>query len=156
MGLLENLQTEPIARADLRAPVTVATGGTVREAIRAMRERALGCVVVIDGEHRPMGVFTEGMLRTLMAENPAAVNDPLAEHMSRNVCMVRTSDPMERVLQAMIRDNTRFVSVLDDDGRLVGLTGQKGLMEYIAEHFPAQVMVQRIGTPHNFRKREGA
>ena len=40
----------------------------------------------------------------------------------------------------------RFLCVLDEDGRTrVALTGQKGLSEYIADHFPQQVMVQRVG-----------
>ena len=47
------------------------------------------------------------------------------------------------------------VVVTDDDGRVDALTGQKGLMEYVAEHFPKQVMVQRIGSPV-IQDREGA
>ena len=47
-------------------------------------------------------------------------------------------------------------SFVDDQGKLVGLTGQKGLMEYVAEHFPGEVMVQRVGEKPYTQSREGA
>ncbi len=52
--------------------------------------------------------------------------------------------------------NVRFLCVVDEDRRVVGLTGQKGLMEYVADHFPRQVMVQRIGCTPFLATREGA
>jgi hypothetical protein len=52
--------------------------------------------------------------------------------------------------------NLRFVVVTDEDGKAIALTGQKGLMEYVAEHFPQQVMVQRVGVKPYSSQREGA
>ena len=40
--------------------------------------------------------------------------------------------------------------------RIAGLTGQKGLIEFVADHFPGQVMVQRIGGQPYPSDREGA
>jgi hypothetical protein len=60
------------------------------------------------------------------------------------------------VLAALEFTNIRFLIVVDDRGRLAGLTGQKGLMEYVAEHFPRQVTVQRIGCKPFLAEREGA
>jgi hypothetical protein len=71
-------------------------------------------------------------------------------------CCVKQSDPIVNVLLAMQAQNVRFVCVLDDEGRAVALTGQKGLMEYIADHFPGQIMVQRIGCAPYIQQREGA
>ena len=50
----------------------------------------------------------------------------------------------------------RFVCELDEQGKVKGLTGQKGLSEYIADHFPEQVMVQRVGGQPGMGTREGA
>ena len=52
--------------------------------------------------------------------------------------------------------NLRFLCVVDENGQVAGLTGQRGLMEYVAEHFPGEVMVQRIGQPPYLSDREGA
>jgi CBS domain-containing protein len=156
MGLKENLQNEPVSRLALREPVVANAKATVREGILRMRERGLGCVIIADDDHRPLGIFTEGMLRRMLVSNPAAVEEPLGEHMNRAARWVRLTDPVIKVVQAMQNEKTRFVGVIDDEGRLAGLTGQKGLMEFVAEHFPQQVMVQRIGRPAYFAQREGA
>jgi hypothetical protein len=71
-------------------------------------------------------------------------------------CCVNTSDPIAKVVAAMQAQNVRFVCVLDDEGRVTALSGQKGVMEYVAEHFPGQVMVQRIGCAPYTQQREGA
>jgi len=156
MGLRENLRNEPVSRLALRKPVVVGAEATVREGILQMRERELGCVIVVDDDQRPLGIFTEGMLRKMIVRNPAGVEQPLRDHMNREVRWVRLTDSIATVLQSMQVKKTRFLGVIDKDGRLVGLTGQKGLMEFVAEHFPQQVMVQRIGGPPHFAEREGA
>ena len=156
MGLKENLRNEPVSRLALREPVVASAEATVREAILEMRKRQLGCVIIVDDDHRPLGIFTEGMLRQMIVGNPAAVEEPLRDHMTREVPWIRLTDPVIKVLQAMQIEKTRFVGVIDSEGRLVGLTGQKGLMEYVADHFPQQVMVQRIGVPSYSVEREGA
>lgn len=156
MGLKENLRGEPVSRLALREPVVASAEATVREGILQMRERKLGCVIVVDEDHRPLGIFTEGMLRRMIVGKPSIVEEPLVNHMARDVRWVRLTDPVATVLQAMQLEKTRFVGVVDGEGRLVGLTGQKGLMEYVAEHFPQQVMVQRIGGSPYLAEREGA
>ena len=45
---------------------------------------------------------------------------------------------------------------VNDADVVVGLTGQKGLMEYIADLFPQEVHVQRVGTKPFPATREGA
>lgn len=156
MGLRENLRTEPVSRLALRKPVVASAEATVREGILQMRERELGCVIIVDDDQRPLGIFTEGMLRQMIVGNPAAVEESLRDHMNREVRWVRLTEPIAKVLQLMQVEKTRFVGVIDSEGRLAGLTGQKGLMEYVAEHFPQQVMVQRIGGPPHIAEREGA
>ncbi|MFO0791597.1 MAG: CBS domain-containing protein [Pirellulales bacterium] len=156
MGLKENLQADPVSRLALRDPVIAASDDSIREGIARMRRQELGCVIVVDEDRRPQGIFTESMLRQLLAAEPTAVNERLGDHMNRDAKWVRLNEPVSQVLRSMQTENTRFVGVVDEDGRLVGLTGQKGLMEYVAEHFPQQVMVQRVARPPHFVEREGA
>ena len=76
--------------------------------------------------------------------------------MAEQLPWVKLSDPIADVLEAMQLKNLRFLCVIDEEGQLAGLTGQKGLMEYVADHFPSQVMVQRIGSKPYITDREGA
>lgn len=156
MGLRSNLLKEPVSRLALREPVVVDPATSVRDCIRRMREQNLGCVIAVDSARRPLGIFTEAMLRQLIVSNEAALDDPVRDHMTSDIQLVRLTDAVVKVLETMQQQKTRFVGVVDDNGRLAGLTGQKGLMEYIAEHFPQQVMVQRLGAAPYLAEREGA
>ncbi len=90
-----------------------------------------------------------------LADDSLDLNEPIKVRMATQWPWVRDSDPIADVLEAMQAKNVRFICVVDDQGRVAGLTGQKGLMEYVADHYPGQVMVQRVGaTPYS--KREGA
>jgi CBS domain-containing protein len=156
MGLYENIRREPVSRLSLREPVVVGLEATVRDAVRCMRQRKLGCAIVVDEQNKPVGLFAESRLTRLLRECPSAIEDPISKHLDREWPTVNLSDPISCVLAALEFANIRFLIVVDDRGRLAGLTGQKGLMEYVAEHFPRQVTVQRIGGKPFPADREGA
>lgn len=46
---------------------------------------------------------------------------------------VKQTDPIGLIVDAMDAKNIRFVVVVDEHGKLAGLTVQKGVMEYVAE-----------------------
>ena len=156
MGLYENMLTEPISQLALREAITISPELSVRDAVLLMREKKLGCVIVIDEDRKPLGMFTEAMLRHLVTEDRAALDDSVQNRMVQQLPSAKTSEPVVTVLEAMQNENHRFVCVLDDDGRVVGLTGQKGLMEYVADHFPQIVLTQRAGVEPPSSTREGA
>lgn len=155
MGLKQDMVEEPVSRLTLREPVLCAPKDTVRVVIERMRRSQLGCVILVDKDRKPVGMFTESMLTQLLANGASVLDDPIVQHSAQQWPWVRQTDPVFDVLEAMQAKNVRFICVVDDDGRVVGLTGQKGLMEYIAEHYPEQVMVQRVGCPPSL-DREGA
>jgi CBS domain-containing protein len=156
MGLQENLKNDPVSQLALREPATASADDTIRDAVGRMREKKLGCVIVVDEQRKPLGMFTESMLTQLLVHDPTVLDQPLKEHLAERWPWVKATDSISYVLEAMNLKNVRFLCVIDDDGRLAGLAGQKGLMEYVADHFPHQVMVQRIGGTPYIREREGA
>lgn len=156
MGLHENIRNEPVSTLALREPVIVAPDATIRKAIEQMRNRKLGCAIVVDPAGKPAGMLTESMLTQLLAQDHGAVESRVGDHMAERLPRVRLTDPIEDVLDALHMKNIRFLCVVDEEDRLVGLTGQKGLMEYVADHFPGGVMAQRIGGAPFSDKREGA
>lgn len=156
MGLQENLHQDTVEMLEVREAITVTPASSVRDAVTQMRERDLGCVIVVDADRKPVGIFTESMLTVMLAGDPQQLDEPLQKHMAQQVPWVRNSDPVADVLEAMQLKNIRLLCVVGDDDRVIGLTGQRGLMEYIAEHFPGDVTVQRIGMPPYLADREGA
>ncbi|WP_425395658.1 CBS domain-containing protein [Aeoliella sp.] len=155
MGLHQNMTDEPVSRLELRQPPLCGPTDSIRAAVERMREKHLGCVIVVDDDQKPLGLFAESMLTQLLADDPTQVDDPVSKHMANPWPCVRDTDTIALVLEAMQMKNVRFIGVLDEDGKVIGLTGQKGLMEYVSEHFPQQIMVQRVGSPPP-AEREGA
>ena len=80
----------------------------------------------------------------------------MGEHTVEAWGCVKLTDPILRVIQLMQRHDLRFVCVVDDAGRGVALTGQRGVMEYICDHFPRQILGSRVSARPYLREREGA
>lgn len=156
MGLFENMNSDPVQDLNLRDPVLAKGDETVRNVVRRMQEMDLGCAILIDDDRKPIGMFTERMLTQIMASDPGLLDQPVVSQAADRWPQVTLSDPIVSVLDSLELKNVRFLSVVDDDGRIAGLTGQKGLMEYVADHFPGQVMVQRVGQKPYMHDREGA
>jgi CBS domain-containing protein len=156
VGLRQNILDDPIAELDLREVLAVTPQTPVREAVALMRRKRLGCVVVLDEQNRPVGKFTERLLLNLLHRNPQAMEDPIEPHMSRDPESLGLTEPIAKLLDLMQRKSLRFVIVTDDHGKAGGLTGQKGLMEYIAEHFARLVKVQEMDAKLSIDQREGA
>ena len=155
MGLRENLLTESISQLALREAIVVDPTTLIRDAVVLMRSKQLGCVIVAKEDRIPIGVFTERELIRLLARDASLLEEPVGSHLAPNWAIVKQSDPIVKALKAMQKNHMRFVCVTDVEGRAVALTGQKGLMEYIVEHFPQAVLTQMPGTK-TFTEREGA
>ena len=156
MGLAHNIQNEPISQLNLREAILSRPDETVSEAVRKMREKNLGCTIIVDKQQRPIGIFTEALLRELLATAPHSLNDSLESQMAVRFPRVQLTDPISIVVQAMHVAHQRFVCVTDADERVVGITGQKGLVEFVAEHFPQQVMSEHVGRRLTSLEKEGA
>lgn len=156
MGLHENILKEPVEKISLRKAITVEPSTTVLDAVKLMRADHLGCVIVAESDRKPLGLFTESTLITLLAEHPDQLNAQVGSHMNPQWACVKKTDAIATVLEAMESQNLRFVCVVNENGQAEALTGQRGLMEYIAEHFPRQVLVERIDSNPYPDSREGA
>ena len=156
MGLHRNIVNERVSELELRDVLSVPSVTTCREAVEKMRQKELGCVIILDGKGIPLGMFTERMLISLLLHNPRSLNDPVLRHMTGRSWRVRLDDPIAKVIELMESQKVRFLCVVDEQGKAVGVTGQKGVMEFIADHFPRQVKVQRMSSEFFSDQREGA
>jgi CBS domain-containing protein len=103
-----------------REVVTVAPEATAAEIAHAMERHAVGAVVVVDAERRPLGIVTDRDLLVRAADLPesrAAVANAL---MSSPIATIDASADLEAVLHLMQKHSIRRVPVVDG-GRLVGI-----------------------------------
>jgi CBS-domain-containing membrane protein len=156
MGLRDNILREPVSKLPIRPAVTVKATTKVREAAARMKQAHLGCVIVVDRAGKPVGKFTERKLMKVLLQGPAGLDKPVKSFMYPTGDPVSAHAPIAEMLRIMQSRQLRFISVVDQKGKVVGLTGQKGLMEYITEFFPRQVKSQRMGPLLSMPEREGA
>ena len=156
MGLEENLAKEHVSDLNLREPIKVQNDTIVRAAVAQMRERQLGCAVIVDDSDKPIGVFSERSVIDVLTRDTSLDNFKVGDFRDKNWAAVCLTDPISDVFDAIQHRGMRFVCVVDEEGCVAGLTGQRGLSEYFADHFPGQVMVQRVGGKSNMQQREGA
>ncbi len=157
MGLREDILNETVSQFPMRDAVTVPPETTVAQAVRMMRDSRLGCVFVVDDRGRPTGKFTERQVLKLVCDC-VSLEETVGRHMipiPESGC-VRLTDPVVKVFEGMWQTRQRFLCVVDSEGKVVGLAGQKGLMEYVTEHFPRRIKVQMMTSKLHMNTREGA
>lgn len=155
MGLREDILKRPVGELPLRKLLAVRTTTTVQQAMRQMRDARLGCAVIVDDAGRPLGKFTERKLMRLLVEG-GSLGDPAQQYMFGGDDCVRSDQPIADMIRMMQTRHLRYIIVVDDQGKAVALTGQKGLMEFIADHFPRAVKVSPPAEKLHIDQREGA
>ncbi|MCC7204049.1 MAG: CBS domain-containing protein [Phycisphaeraceae bacterium] len=156
MGLRADILNQPISELPLRPVIKVQSGQSIRQAMQKMLEAMLGCAVVVDAQGRYIGKFTERRLMAALLQGSHTLDGPVDALMFGTQDCVLPTDHIALMIQMMESRKLRFIVVVDAEGRPVALTGQKGVMEYLAEHFPRQVKVQKIESKLHLDQREGA
>jgi CBS domain-containing protein len=135
------LFAEPIRSLHRRAGhVAVPPGTTIGGAARIMKEHRVGCVLV-EAEGRLLGIFTERDILTKLVGtgyDPAKV---LVDGvMTRNPETLTPEDPIAFALHRMSVGGFRHLPLVDAAGRPVGILSVKDIVDYLAEHFPEEIL----------------
>ncbi|MEZ6100821.1 MAG: CBS domain-containing protein [Pirellulaceae bacterium] len=156
MGLKENLHEETVSRLPIRDAIAVAPDATAREAVTKMRDKQLGCAVIVDDHRTVVGIFTERGVIDALIDGRKLDDVQVGQSKDPEFMTVKETEPISKVWDAVVDRGQRFVCVTSESGKLLGLTGQRGLSEYVSEYYPQQVMVQRLGGKPWMKHREGA
>jgi len=76
--------------------------------------------------------------------------------MTRNVISVKQTDTIATLIATMQTRKLRWVTVVDDGGKVVALTGLRGVMEYVVDHHPRSIKSMPIRRKISMTEREGA
>ena len=138
MELARNFKVDSVSRLHATGPLGVGPEQPVAEAVRLMRERRVGCVLVCRDD-RLVGVFTERdlMRRVLAAGLP--LSTPVADCMTPDPVVVGPKEPIGAAVRRMEEGGYRHLPVVDEVGRPLGVLSVKRIVHYLAEHFPATV-----------------
>jgi len=156
MTFCQDLREDTVRSLPIRKAIAIQSHTLLRAAIAMMRNEGLGCAVIVNHQRQPIGIFTEHSVIDALARGVGLDDRPVCEFVDPDFFCVRETDPILRVWELVCDSAARFVCVTDREGTVVGITGQRGLAEYLADCFAGQVTVQRLGSNPWMSQQEGA
>lgn len=103
----------------------VATGTAVRDVAVTMGNTPgrPGAAIVVDGDGRLVGIYTDGMLRRLLVDDRPTehLTEVIDAHMGVDPKTVRPDQLVDEAVRILREHKIDQVPVIDDDGRPVGL-----------------------------------
>jgi len=110
--------------------VGVAPDDPVERAVRAMVDRDIGSVLVVEGD-RAVGIFTERDLTRRILDEPDLLKRPVREVMSSPVHSTRQEAEIVQAFDLMNAKGVRRLAVVDG-GRLVGIVTERDLLKWVS------------------------
>jgi CBS domain-containing protein len=136
----KSLRADAATRIEHRPFLAVPANETVRSALAMMAERDVACIVVVNDEAEPIGIFSErDVLNRVAASFEQTADQPVGGVMTGNPTVVYGSDPPAKVLNVMVNGGFRHVPVVDADGKLMGVIGARRMIGYLQDQFPEAV-----------------
>ena len=117
----------PLGARIAREPVTCAPDATLRDALTTMREARVGSIVAIDGDQRPVGIFTMTDLLGRVALQELPLDTPLQQVMTPDPIALPDSAPGFEGIETMAEHGMKHICVVSN-GRLVGVLGERDLL----------------------------
>jgi IMP dehydrogenase len=118
----ENLRYQKSRHPVFETAITLGPTETVGAALNLIHKRAHGVLVVVDDEHRPIGIF---------AERDAAGFDrftQLQNVMKRDLVLVDQTTGLQQIFELLNEHRISAAPVVDGDGRLVGVVTRRGAL----------------------------
>jgi CBS domain-containing protein len=133
------LRESKIRHLGLPPPVCVPRGTSLEEAIQAMKDEGVGCVLVCDGD-RIAGIFTERDLLVKIMGTSVDYQAPVDGFMTPDPKPLKLDDPIADAIVLMDQGGYRDVPLVDEQGRVAGMITVGDVIDFLAEHFPAEVL----------------
>jgi CBS domain-containing protein len=101
--------------------VTIAPDATLAEAANLLSQHGIGAVVITGPDRRVIGILSErDIVHQISALGAAAMNQPVASAMTREVVTCTEDETIPQLMQRMTEHRFRHVPVVDR-GRLAGI-----------------------------------
>ena len=108
--------------------VTAKSNITVKDAVRTLREKHVGSIVITDNNEKCIGIFTErDAIRTIASDVP--LDTPIEQVMTKNVTTIGKEASLEEARRLIISHGIRHLPVVDSEGKLVGLFSVRKLID---------------------------
>ncbi|MGD0204765.1 MAG: CBS domain-containing protein [Candidatus Bathyarchaeia archaeon] len=118
---------------DLMLKEVVTTYGNVpvKEAIELLFKRHIGCIVIVDGAQRCIGIFTERDTIRIVAQN-VPLDAAIEKIMTKNPITVNEDSTFEEAKSIIKLQKIRHLPVTNTNGKLVGLISVRNILDELS------------------------
>jgi predicted transcriptional regulator len=114
-------------------PISVAPTAPMREVLKLMVERKIGCVI-IEENNRPLGIFSERDALLKLNTAAAELSDrPVSEFMTPKPQTLDVNARLAFAVQRMDMGAYRHLPIVDTGGELVGIISARDIMRHLME-----------------------
>jgi len=135
----ETFWTEPIGKVDLQKAAVVVSGTTIVDAVKAMKFNQIGCVLVTDAGNKLIGILSNGDLMHEFVGSTLPGDTPVDTIMTKAPFTGSPELTVQDALEIFHSNPFRHMPILNGD-QIQGILSIRGLMTFISEHLPLEVM----------------
>jgi CBS domain-containing protein len=135
----ETFWSEPIGKVDLQRVAVVPSGTSIIDAVKEMKYNQIGCVLVEDAKHELIGILSNGDLMHEYVGSTLPGETPVDTIMTKNPFKGSPELTVQEALEIFHSNPFRHMPVLNN-GKVQGILSIRGLMTFISEHLPIEVM----------------
>ena len=118
------------------APLTVDLQTTLSQAIRMMRDKNIGCVVVTGAAGKLAGILTErDLLQKVAGQNLDYDQCRVEDFMSPSPEASKQEHPLAYALHRMIISDIRYLPLVDESGQPEAIISSRDVIAYIHTHY---------------------
>ena len=155
MGIENSLRQRKIRHLALAPLVCVEAESSLREVVNTMQSQHVGCVLVTEN-HRLAGIFTErDLVFKVMGEN-VEYSRAVREFMTPRPKTLHPDDSVADAIQLMDEGGYRDVPLIDQEGTLLGRLAVSNIIDFLAEHYPQEVLSLPPRPEQTFVEPDGA
>jgi diguanylate cyclase (GGDEF)-like protein/PAS domain S-box-containing protein len=130
--------TLPLHQILSATPISVGVATPIIDVLATMEQRRISCILAVDSETKPVGIFTEQDAITLMANTPDLNGVTMASVMHQPVFTAPSDMDYRDAYRLMSARNYRHLAVVDAAGGLTGVMTEGDFlhhlgMEYLVE-----------------------
>ena len=128
---LQHLINDPVGSLDLPEPQCISPDTSLEAAIDIITEKNAGCLLVVDGNNKLLGIFAQGdVFSKVAAQDVDLKNTTVGSLMTADPTTLRRSAPIGHVLHLMALHGFRHIPIVDRDNRPVGLASFKEILKF--------------------------
>jgi CBS domain-containing protein len=120
----------PVTQLMTRGVLTVTADTSISDAAGTLLEEGVGSLVVVDGDGRPVGMFTNTDLAEFVSTGDFGAEPTVAQYMTNRVITVDTRSSIRDAAAKMIANGIHHLPVIDDDDD--GVVGMLSTMDLTA------------------------